>query len=588
MIRGLPVPHRCNAAPLTTVIPPFGRFMFTWSQIRSMRQLFAFVPILLPALLVGQTLQQLAIPPLLEADTMHLTVAAHTHQFYAGMTTPTYGVNGDYLGPTLVLHKGDTARIVVENQLDEITTMHWHGMHVPGEMDGGPHSIIEPGTSWMAEYPVKNPAGTYWYHPHPHMLTAKQANLGIAGFIIVRDSAEAQLDLPRTYGVDDVPLVIQDKKIISTGEMVTYPLGDSLWVNGTPNPYVELPAQVVRLRLLNGAIARIFRLGFDDNRNFDVIGGDGGLLPAPAATNRLTLGNGERAEVLLDLTGMAGDSLLLMSYGNELTQAMPGSSNLILEGSMLNGIAFPVLRIRVVAPTASPVTSIPAALVNNIPPDESTSVRTRTKTITGTGMVAMGQFLINGEMFDMDVVNDTMLLGTNEVWHFVNNSNLAHPMHLHGVSFFVLERNGVPPPLWERGPKDVVLVDAGEDVKFIVHFGELAGADFPFMYHCHNLMHEDHMMMLQFMVIDPNAGVADHDRSSVLLAPSPTMGLVRFAAQFTVEHITVRDVLGRTVIDRTGPFAKEGSIDLSEAPAGVLTVELGGQGKRNVARVVKE
>lgn len=541
-----------------------------------------------PALLLGQSMQPLAIPPLLEADTMHLVVAAHTHQFYPGVNTATYGVNGDYLGPTLVLQKGDTARIIVENQLNEITTMHWHGMHVPGEMDGGPHSIIEPGASWMAEYPVKNPAGTYWYHPHPHMLTAKQANLGIAGFIIVRDGEEAQLALPRTYGVDDFPVVIQDKKIISTGQMATYPLGDSLWVNGTPHPYLEVPAQVVRLRLLNGSIARIFPLGFDDNRNFAVIAGDGGLLPAPASTNRLWLGNGERAEILLDLTGLEGDSLLLKSYGNELGQSMPGSGNILFESSLLNGIAFPVLRLRVVAPTAAPVTSIPATLVDNVPPAESSSVRTRTKTITGTGMVAMGQFLINGEQFDMAVVNDTMLLGTNEVWHFVNNSNLAHPMHLHGVSFFVLERNGVPPPLWERGPKDVVLVDAGEDVKFIVHFGEPAGADFPFMYHCHNLMHEDHMMMLQFMVLDPTSGISTQTDAPVLISPSPTTGVVRFLAGHTVEHITVRDVLGRVVLERSGPLGKEGTLDLSAAPTGMLVVQLEGTGQRSVVRVVKE
>ena len=553
-----------------------------------MRQLFAFVPVLLPSLLFSQALQPLAIPPLLEADTMHLTVAAHTHQFYPGMNTPTYGVNGDYLGPTLVLHKGDTARIVVENQLSEITTMHWHGMHVPGEMDGGPHSVIQPGASWMAEYPVKNPASTYWYHPHPHMLTAKQANLGISGLIIVRDSDEAQLDLPRTYGVDDIPVVIQDKKIISTGEMVLYPLGDSLLVNGTPNAYLDAPAQVVRLRLLNGSVARIFRLGFEDDRNFDLIAGGGGLLPAPAATNRLMLSNGERAEVLLDLTGMEGDSLLLMSYGNELGQGMPGSSNLILEGSMLNGIAFPVLRIRIGAPTANPVTAIPSTLVTIPVPDGSSSVRTRTKTITGTGMVAMGQFLINGEMFDMDVVNDTMLLGSNEIWHFVNNSNLAHPMHLHGVSFFVLERNGVPPPLWERGPKDVVLVDAGEDVKLIVHFGELAGEDFPFMYHCHNLMHEDHMMMLQFMVIDATSGISALANEPVLVAPSPTTGVVRYVAGHVVERVIVRDALGRTVLDQAGANRTEGTVDLSAVPAGLLLMELQGNRQRSMVRVVKE
>lgn len=553
-----------------------------------MRIPFAAAALLVPALLLGQAMQQLAIPPLMEADTLHLTVAAHTHQFYPGVNTPTYGVNGEYLGPTLVLHKSDTARIVVENQLEEITTMHWHGMHVPGEMDGGPHSIIPPGASWMAEYPVKNPAGTYWYHPHPHLLTAKQANLGIAGFLLVRDSAEAALDLPRTYGVDDIPLVIQDKKFINTGEMALYPVGDSLWVNGTPDAYVELPAQVVRLRLLNGAIARVFRLGFEDNRSFEVIAGDGGLLSAPVATNRLMLSNGERHEVLLDLSGQEGDSLLLMSFGNELGQSVPGSGNVMFEGSVLNGIAFPVLRIRVGAPTADPVTSIPATLVDNAPPDESSSVRTRTKTITGMGMVAMGQFLINGEMFDLDVVNDTMLLGTNEVWHFVNNSNLAHPMHLHGVSFHVLERNGAPPPLWERGPKDVVLVAAGEDVKLIVHFGEPADADIPFMYHCHNLMHEDHMMMLQFVVMDPVTATAGTAPRPVLVSPSPTTGLVRFAAGFPVAQAVVRDALGRVMLAQPGPNTSEGTVDLSAMPSGVLLLELEGNGQRAMARLVKE
>ncbi len=547
-----------------------------------------FAAVLTPIAVLAQGLRPMAIPPLLEQDTMHLTVAPHTHQFYPGVNTPTFGVNGPFLGPTLVLHKGDTARLEVANQLTEETTMHWHGMHVPGEMDGGPHSIIAPGGTWLAEFPVKNPAGTYWYHPHPHMMTARQVNLGIAGMILVRDSDEAQLDLPRTYGIDDFPVVIQDRKFIPNGEMVLYPLGDSVLVNGTPNAYLEAPAQVVRLRLLNGASARIFRLGFADGRNFPVIAGDGGLLPAPATTGRLMLGNGERAEILLDLNGMEGDTLVLMSYGNELDDPMPGSSNILLESSALNGIAFPVLRIMVAAPTSDPVATIPASLVTIPAPSETTSVRTRTKTITGTGMVAMGQFRINGQLMDMDVVNDTMIVGTNEVWHFVNNSNLAHPMHLHGVSFFVLERNGMPPPPWEQGPKDVVLVDAGEDVKLIVHFGELAGFDFPFMYHCHNLMHEDHMMMLQFSVIDPTSDMSAIANGPLLVAPSPTTGVVRYVAGHVVEHIIVRDALGRTLLDQAGTNRMEGTVDLSAVPAGLLIVELKGNGQRRLVRVVKE
>lgn len=543
--------------------------------------------ILLPGLALGQALQPMAIPPLVEADTFHLTVAAHTHQFYPGKNTPTYGVNGPYLGPTLLMHKGDSVRIVVENQLDEITTMHWHGMHVPGVMDGGPQSIIDPGNSWMAEYEVKNPAGTYWYHPHPHMLTAKQANLGIAGFIIVKDDDEAQLELPRTYGVDDFPVVLQDKKWIASGEMALYPLGDSMLVNGTPHAMLEVPAQVVRLRVLNGAVARIFNLGFDDDRNFTMIASDAGLLPAPVDINRLPFSNGERAEILLDLSGMEGDTLTLMSYGDELGDPMPGSSNLILESSYLNGVAFPMLRLIVGPQTADPVTTIPGTLVTQTPPDESESVETRIKTLTGTGMVAMGQFLINGAMYDMDVVNDTIILGSTEVWHFVNNTNIAHPMHLHGVSFYVLERNGQAPPTWEQGPKDVVLVDADEDVKLIATFTEPAGADFPYMYHCHNLMHEDHMMMLQFMVVDPTSGVGGVQEDVLRVYPSPTAGPLHYEAPFPVDRLRIYDAMGRPVLEQDH-VSTQGTIDLGNLPAGVYLVEMQGRSGRSLSRVVKE
>ncbi|MBL7958571.1 MAG: multicopper oxidase domain-containing protein, partial [Flavobacteriales bacterium] len=379
----------------------------------------------------------LAIPPALDLDTFELVTDEHVHQFYPGINTSTYGASAEYLGPTLILHRGDTARIRIHNELAEMTSMHWHGMHVPGEMDGGPQRIIDPGESWMAEFEVKNPAATYWYHPHPHELTAEQANFGIAGFIIVQDDEEAQLALPRTYGVDDFPVVIQDRKFLANGDFAFYPFGDSVLVNGTPNAYLELPAQVVRLRLLNGSNARIYALGFDNGQDMHVVTNDGGLLPAPAATDRLWLSNGERAEVLLDLNGMEGDSLLLMSYGSELPLTVPGSNNMVWESSLLNGVDFPVLRIRVTPPTAQPVAAVPASLLTVPMPVEAESIRTRTKTITGMGMVGMGMFMINGLMFDMDVINDTMQLGTVEVWNIVNNSNMAHPMHIHGVSFTV-------------------------------------------------------------------------------------------------------------------------------------------------------
>lgn len=528
----------------------------------------------------------MAIPPALDLDTFNLVVDEHTHEFYAGLSTHTYGASAEYLGPTLILHRGDSTRIRVHNQLAQITSMHWHGLHVPGDMDGGPQRIINPGESWMAEYQVKNPAATYWYHPHPHQLTAEQANFGVAGLIIVRDDEEAQLDLPRTYGVDDFPVVIQDRKFEANGDFAFYPFGDSVLVNGTPNAYIECPAQVVRLRLLNGSNARIYALGID-GQSMQVITNDGGLLEAPIAVDRLWLSNGERAEVLLDLTGMQGDSLLLMSHGEELPGTVPGSSNLVWESSALNGIAFPVLRIRIVAPTANPVTAVPSALLSVDMPMESESIRTRTKTITGTGMVGMGMFMINGLMFDMDVVNDTMQLGTVEVWNVVNNSNMAHPMHIHGVSFTVLERNGQPPPEWERGPKDVVLVDRFETVKLVMRFGEPSN-DYPYMYHCHNLMHEDNMMMLQFIVVDPGMHVGQVRGRNDALYPSPASESIRYAVDHRVERIVVRDAQGRLLVNMPRNGTKEGALDLRGLPSGLLLIELSGDGCATRARISKE
>ncbi|MFZ1695067.1 MAG: multicopper oxidase domain-containing protein, partial [Flavobacteriales bacterium] len=545
---------------------------------------------LLPLLLVASTgfaQNPLAIPPALDLDTFHLVTDEHVHQFYPSINTNTYGASAEYLGPTLILHRNDTARIWVHNQLAEMTSMHWHGMHVPGEMDGGPQRVIDPGDSWMAEFQVKNPAATYWYHPHPHELTAEQANFGIAGFIIVRDDEEEQLALPRTYGVDDFPVVIQDRKFHASGDFAFYPFGDSVLVNGTPRPYLECPAQVVRLRLLNGSNARIYALGLDNGQAMQVIAGDAGLLPAPASTNRLWLSNGERAEVLLDLTGMEGDSLMLMSYGGELPNTVPGSGNMLWESSLLNGVNFPVLRIRVAAPTPEPITEVPAALLGIPMPTESESIRTRTKTITGMGMVGMGMFMINGLMFDLDVVNDTVQLNTVEVWNIVNNSNMAHPMHIHGVSFEVLARNGVPPPAHERGPKDVVLVDRFETVKLVMRFGAVTDG-WPFMYHCHNLLHEDNMMMLQYIVQDPTMSLADHHHHTMSVFPSPASTTVRYRTEHAVQRIRIIDARGRVLQDEARTASNEGAIDIHALPQGLLLVELQGEGRTTRSRLVKE
>jgi len=224
----------------------------------------------------------LTIPTTIETTTINLVLQEGITQFYPGINTNTMGANGALLGPTLIMNQGDNVNITVDNQLQDTTTIHWHGMHISPENDGGPHSIIYPGTTWNPQFTVLDKAGLYWYHPHLHMKTNEHVSKGIAGLIIVRDSEEAGLNLPQTYGVDEFPIVMQTKGFDASGQILIHTESDTLpMVNGTVDAFVDFPAQVVRLRVLNGSSQRTIEFGFSDNRSFSLIGTDGGLFTAP-------------------------------------------------------------------------------------------------------------------------------------------------------------------------------------------------------------------------------------------------------------------------------------------------------------------
>jgi FtsP/CotA-like multicopper oxidase with cupredoxin domain len=228
---------------------------------------------------------QLAIPPLAAshvdgsgARVFDLNVTAGHHQFGSGQSADTLGYNGDYLGPTLRTSQGEQVIVNVHNGLNESTTVHWHGMHLPAVMDGGPHQLIPAGTDWRPTWKINQPAATLWYHPHPHGATAKQVYQGLAGFFILDDPQTTALNLPQQYGVDDLPLVVQDKAFdgrtglddsnsFLSGNGI---LGNQIVVNGTLDPYVDVTTELVRLRLLNGSNARTFDFGFDDDRSFAI------------------------------------------------------------------------------------------------------------------------------------------------------------------------------------------------------------------------------------------------------------------------------------------------------------------------------
>ncbi|MDQ3193245.1 MAG: multicopper oxidase domain-containing protein [Bacteroidota bacterium] len=539
----------------------------------------------------------LQIPPVLSGTQFNLTLTPSSMQFYPGVNTSTYGVNGDYLGPVLYVQQGDSLNINVTNNLPEMTTIHWHGLHIPAEMDGGPHSQIMPNDTWNVNFKMLNKASLNWFHPHPHEETGAHVTMGLAGLIIVADTQEAAINLPRTYGTDDFPLILQDRSYDSQGQFVVTALGDSMLVNGTPNPYLDAPAQMLRLRILNAANARVFNIGFSDNRNFYVIGSDGGLLPAPHSTNRLLISNGERMEILVDLSNDLGGSLQMMSYGSELSSNIPGGASGMMNGnSPLNAADFGILQINVSTPTSSPVTSVPSSLIPISPWNEADVDVTRIKDLTGTGSVGMSSFSINNQVFDMNVVNDTIFLNDIELWEVVNTTNIAHPFHLHDVQFYITSRNGNPPPAYERGLKDVFLIEPWESVKFITKFENFVSETVPYMYHCHNLLHEDNGMMGQFIVVDPSTNIKEKKSVNFTLNTWPNPAKDQWKLEFDSDYsneikLEVFDMTGKNLLSETLTMNSGKNIfnvNITSFSKGIYLIKVTGKEEFAVVKMIKE
>ena len=217
----------------------------------------------------GKSQNKLFIPDTVSGENITLQLQKGTVQFFSGQKTQTFGVNGQILGPTILLKKHQNVTLNVVNKIGEPTTIHWHGMHVAPRNDGGPHTVIDSGKTWTPSFEVLDHASTHWYHPHLHMMTDMHVSKGIAGLIIVRDNEEAGLGLPMSYGVDEFPIVMQTKGFDASGQILVHTNMDtSVMVNGTVNATVDMPAQVVRLRVLNGSSQRVMEFGFSDNRSF--------------------------------------------------------------------------------------------------------------------------------------------------------------------------------------------------------------------------------------------------------------------------------------------------------------------------------
>lgn len=452
-------------------------------------------------------------------------------------------IPGSYLGPILRLRQGQKVRIRFRNKLPEDCVIHQHGLLVPEEADGHPRHQIRSGQTSVYDYTVLDRAGSYWFHPHTDKRTAEQVYYGMAGLILVTDAEEESLELPR--GDYDIPLVIQDRSFDDRNQFRYVGhmhdrwmgfLGDRLLVNGKPDVVLPLATRAYRLRIYNGSNSRIYKLVWSDGTPLTVIGTDGGLLESPVVRNYVMLAPGERVDLWADFRSRkVGDEIVLRSAPFSGVMPMMGMGGGMMGGreggrmgmgrgmrggmigmmgtTLPNGSDYPILTVRITREEQDQF-SLPRSL-SKIQryrlQDAANAKKPRSIHLSMRGMSPR----MNGRSFELTGVVDEEIipLNTLQVLEFVNRDRrsrrmmMAHPMHIHGQTFQVLKREMAPGSeqryasvsqgFVDDGWKDTVLVMPGEKITILKRFDKYTGL---FLYHCHNLEHEDLDMMRNFLV----------------------------------------------------------------------------------------
>lgn len=449
-----------------------------------------------------------------------------------------------YANPVLRVRRGAQVAPRLVNRLNEPTIIHWHGLHVDWRNDGHPSYAVGGGASYDYAFTVQNRAAAYWYHPHPHQLTGKQVYLGLAGFLIVDDDEDARLRqaLDLELGVTDIPLVIQDRRFTNAGKLLYVSnamdrfmgwSGEVILINQAINPTLEVDTRLYRFRVLNGSNARVYQLAAVNGSQrlpMTVIGTDGGLLPQPYQVTELYLGPAERVDLLLDLRAAnPGDTAFLKSLPFDPMHAetsgmggsqggggmggMPGMGGMdgmemdASEPRLPDGAEFFLLKLAVRNKVAYDL-RVPTTL-SRVDPIDTAGATARPVTLAASGM----RWLINGEQFDMERALFETRGNTTEVWEIANDrASMPHPMHLHGFQFQILERRNSPQQVRllavdpqgrlpaDLGWKDTAVVWPGETVRIAINFANDFAGEQTYMFHCHNLEHEDGGMMVNYRV----------------------------------------------------------------------------------------
>ncbi len=604
--------------------------------------------LLLLSLLISQAawaqkfVNRITIPtPISSMDTFMITIDTAMHNFNpnggsdsttnALVPTLCYNQTGGpktytYLGPTMIWNRGQIVTMDVYNNMTQRTTMHFHGLNLPSDMDGGPHEIIGSKSMWggagmqmpIPHFPIIDPVQTVWYHSHLMDSTTDQVALGLAGMMIIEETNDpVNVKLPRNYGKNDFPVVIQEKafnfnpttkKATSIKAGSKPGPGNLLMVNGLLYSVLHVPKTIIRLRLLNGSPISTLNIAINDsiapvsypNDSMWLVATDGGYTPQAFPMQTILIAPGERAEMLLNCSKYKqGDTVYMRSL------AVPSG---VINGP--NNLSFMALVIDTNMKPMDPVSAIPTTLTPYPILDTLNAFKRRTKKLIGHGNGGNGQgplWSIDSLPMNMELINDTILVGTSEIWTIKNTTNKAHPFHIHKVQFQVLDikdtlgntiasvyNNTLPKNM--MGYKDDVLISAYTTLRFIAqfnHYGDDLIGDTAinvmdgFMYHCHILTHEDSAMMHQFVVLDTpsynkitgkHIGIKKNvieETANLSFYPNPA-GNVLYIKGYTATKGSVRfiDILGRTIKEeKIAPINGTASIQVDDLPRGFVFVE---------------
>lgn len=602
-----------------------------------------------------------------ENNPLHLRMDVIVHNFNPNRFTAktntlitTYAYNSvnypwlhTVLGPTLRWHYGDSVTLSVTNNLPLMSTTHWHGAHVPPSADGGPHQPIQQGGKWTNRIKVLDESATMWYHPHGMDVTYEHVQMGLSGMIYVDDpmgdamvtSRDTLLhtlhdSLPSTYAVNDFPLIFQTKKFAFNADssIVTiqaqhdptcqvdgqsgYKKDYEYIVNGRIDPFLQVPQSLTRLRILNGDAKFAFNLGIGD-RNFTpdgfyLIATDAGYTDSTYVMNEVLIAPGGRNEILFDFSQYNhGDTLFIY---NKVSDMAPGT---VGNGPSTDGFAKDRVLLKIIVNQFFGLGPNPLVLPRTLRPLDPIELdkvsNTRTKTFStgsfmvdscSTGiMVPADLFNINGELMNMAVINDTILLDSTEIWVLDNQTDHAHPFHMHDIHFNVIELEDQAGNVYTRanpgsyksifrGPMDNVLVPQHGKLKFIATFSDFGGSIEPknsYMYHCHILPHEDEGMMGQFVVWDKvehptNSNEQELFMPTMTVFPNPTDGLLYLDGSSTSNSV-VRffDIQGRLLSEQNlAPFDGAVQLNAQDLPKGMLLLQWETEQGRVTKKVIKQ